>query len=88
MLPPPGPATEPFGEEGETDSESEEEEGEEEQETVLEPVNCSLGHFIKAEKWKLKMRSLVLCADFIYKLMLQNVFYHVTGPPTVNHPPL
>ena len=56
MLPPPGPATEPFGEERETDSESEEEEGEEEQETVLEPVNCSLGHFIKAEKGKLKMR--------------------------------
>ena len=41
VLPPPGPATEPFDEEGETDSESEEEEGEEEQETVLEPVNCS-----------------------------------------------
>ena len=41
---------------------------------------------------KLKMRSLVLCADSMYKLILQNVFCpkmslsHVTGPPNFNHP--
>ena len=32
-----------------------------------------LGHFIKAENLKLIVRSLVLCADFVYKLILQNV---------------
>ena len=44
------------------------------------------------KSWKLKMRSLVLCVDSIYKLMLQNMFCpkmslsNVTGPPNFNHP--
>ena len=47
---------------------------------VLYRFMYTVGYFIKDENWKLKMRSLILYADSIYKQMLQNVFLPKNSP--------
>ena len=55
--------------------------------TVYNLQHCTVAHFTKRQKWKLKMPWVVLCAESIYKQMLENVFCLKVSPSTVTGPP-
>ena len=50
-------------------------------------MRCILAHFTKRQNWKLEMPWVVLCAESIYKQMLENVFCLKVSPSTVTGPP-